>query len=82
MRSVAFPVILAFGVINMIGNSTALDQIFGTPVYPVTNLMIRILQGAFLFVFIILTFYAGDLVWRDREQRFDEVSGAYRSRPG
>ena len=76
VRSAGFFVILAFGVLNMIGNSTAIDQIFGTPVYPVTHLMISILQGGFLFVFIIITFYSGDLVWRERTARVQEVIDA------
>jgi ABC-type transport system involved in multi-copper enzyme maturation permease subunit len=76
LRSAAFPVLLAFGVLNMIGNSTVLDQLFGTPVYPVTHLMVSILQSAFLFVFIIVTIYAGELVWRERSLRVSDYEDA------
>jgi ABC-type transport system involved in multi-copper enzyme maturation permease subunit len=76
VRSAAFPVLLAFGVLNMIGNSTALDQLVGTPVYPVTHLMVSILQSAFLFVFIIVTIYAGELVWRERSLRVSDYEDA------
>ncbi len=76
VRSTGFIVILAFGVLNMIGNSSSIDQIFGTPVHPVTHLMIAILQSGFLFVLIILTFYSGELVWRERTTRVHEVIGA------
>ena len=76
VRSTAFLVILAFGVLNMIGNSSAIDRIFGTPVHPVTHLMIGILQSGFLFVLIILTFYSGELVWRERTARVHEVIDA------
>ena len=76
VRSTAFLVILAFGVLNMIGNSSAIDRIFGTPVHPVTHLMIGILQSGFLFVLIILTFYGGELVWRERTTRVHEVIDA------
>ena len=76
VRSTAFLVILAFGVLNMIGNATAVDQMFGTPVHPVTHLMISILQGGFLFVFIIVTFYGGEVVWRERTMRVNEVVDA------
>ena len=75
-KSVGFLVILAFCVLNMIGNSTVIDQMFGTPVYPVTHLMISILQSGFLFVFIILTFYSGELVWRERTMKLNEVFDA------
>ena len=76
VRGVAFPVILAFGVLNMIGNSTVIDQLFGTPVYPVTHLMVNILQSSFLFVFIILTVYSGEIVWRERALGLSEVYDA------
>lgn len=75
-KSLAFPIILAFGVLNIVGNSFAVDQLFGTPVYPVTHLMINILQGAFLFVLIVITFYSGEVVWRERSHRMHEVQDA------
>ena len=76
VRSMAFLVILAFGVLNMLGNSSMVDRMFGTPVYPVTHLMISILQGGVLFVLIIITFYSGELVWRERTARVHELFDA------
>ena len=76
VRSMAFLVILAFGVLNMLGNSSMVDRLFGTPVYPVTHLMISILQGGVLFVLIIVTFYSGELVWRERTARVHELFDA------
>ena len=76
VRSTAFLVILAFGVLNMLGNSPVVDRMFGTPVYPVTHLMISILQGGILFVLIIVTFYSGELVWRERTARVHELFDA------
>ena len=40
VRSLAFPVIAAFGVLNVVGNAEAIDVLFGTAVYPVTHLMV------------------------------------------
>ena len=75
--STGFLVILAFGVLNMIGNSFAVDRIFGTAVHPVTHLMVNILQGAFLIVvLVIVTVYSGELVWRERTARVQEVIDA------
>ena len=75
-RSMAFLVILAFGILNMLGNSSMVDRLFGTPVYPVTHLMISILQGGVLFVLIIVTFYGGELAWRERTARVHELFDA------
>ncbi len=66
-KGAAFPIILVLGAFNLIGNSLVLGQIFGTPVYPVTHLMIQMIGVSFLlFAIIILTFYSGEIVWRDR----------------
>ena len=77
LRSTGFLVILAFGVLNMVGNSFAVDRLFGTAVHPVTHLMVNILQGAFLIVvLVIVTVYSGELVWRERTARVHEVIDA------
>ena len=73
LKSVAFPILVAFGVLNMIGNTGVIDQLFGTPVYPVTHLMVQILQSSTLFMFVIVTFYGGELVWRDRGLEASDV---------
>jgi ABC-2 type transport system permease protein len=75
--SVAFPIIVAFGVLNLIGNATVIDQMFGTSVYPVTHLMLQTIQGGYLlFVVIIATLYAGEMVWRDRQAGMSDVVDA------
>lgn len=67
LRSVPFLVILAFGLFNLIAGADFMDRIFGTPVHPVTHLMWQQVQGSYAFLLlIILTFYAGELVWRER----------------
>ena len=77
LRSTGFLVILAFGVLNMVGNSFAVDRLFGTAVHPVTHLMVNIQQGAFLIVvLVIVTVYSGELVWRERTARVHEVIDA------
>jgi len=76
LRSLAFPVIVAFGVLNVIGNAGAIDVMFGTAVHPVTHLMVQILEGASLFLFVIVTFYAGELVFRERSLGVADVTDA------
>ena len=61
----------------MIGNSFTVDRMFGTAVHPVTYLLVNILQGAFrIIVVVIVTFYSGELVWRERTVRVHEVIDA------
>jgi hypothetical protein len=68
---------LFFGALNIVANSTRVDDMYGTAVYPMTYLMLQVISGAFgLMVFLILIFYSGDMVWRDRSLRLSEVVDA------
>lgn len=78
LRGKAFLVILLFGVLNMVGNSLGtIDQMFGTPVLPVTGLMVRVAdQVMTLFALIVITFYAGELYHQERQVGMHEVHDA------
>ena len=46
----------------------------GVRVWPVTYLMLTALQdGASLFLYIVAALYAGELIWRERDVRFDQI---------
>ncbi len=73
-KSPAFFVLLALGVLNAFGGLTQTVEDRGTEYFPVTRAMIEVLIGAFtLFPIIISIYYAGELVWRDRERRIHEI---------
>lgn len=75
LRSVPFLVLLAFGLINFVGGAGTMDSNFGTPIYPVTALMMQGMQDSYQFLLaIIVAFYAGDLLWRERDARLAEVA--------
>jgi len=77
LKSLPFQIIVAMGIFNVIGGSSVVDQLFGTPVYPRTHLMLQVIQDSFLlFAIIILTVYSGEIVWRERKLRMDEVHDA------
>lgn len=55
-------------------------QIFGTPTYPVTWQVLELTAGTFRpFVFITLTFYAGELVWKERDAGLGDIVDATRA---
>ncbi|MGH8178970.1 MAG: ABC transporter permease/M1 family aminopeptidase [Steroidobacter sp.] len=77
LKSIPFLVLLAFGLLNFIGGARTIDSTFGTEVYPVTGLMIEAMQGSYQFLLIIIVaFYAGDILWRERDAKLAEVSDA------
>src|SRR5262249_34339592 len=68
MGSPAYIIVLVIGVaFAALTLWIATTQLAGTETWPATRLMAQALRGAFgLFPIIIVTYYAGELVWRDR----------------
>ena len=77
VKNVYFAVIVLAGILFMIAAAQNTGDIYGTPTYPVTYQMIELIGGSFsLFVLIIITFYSGELVWRERDARTHELMDA------
>lgn len=54
------------------------NKMYGTSLYPVTAQMQQMVNGSLsIFLIIMLTFYAGELVWRERSQGVAEATDAY-----
>lgn len=78
LGGVAFLVMLAFGLMNLGGSLTFANELFGTKVYPVTRLMTQAMDDSYTFLLIIIiAFYAGELVWRERGHRISDVTDAF-----
>ena len=74
VRSPAFIVLLGIGFVNAIASLWFADEIYGNTIHPVTRVMIETLNGAFTIIpLIIAIYYAGELVWRDRDRRTHEI---------
>ncbi|MFV8755824.1 M1 family aminopeptidase [Nannocystaceae bacterium ST9] len=74
VRSAPFLVILLFGVGNMIGASFGSLERGGTTTLPVTHLMLDVIQGGMsVFMLMVLVFYAGELIHRERKYKLDEL---------
>jgi ABC-type transport system involved in multi-copper enzyme maturation permease subunit len=76
-KSVPFLVMLAFGAANFFGGASTIQSLYGTKIYPVTSVMLGTVEGSFTFLLIIIaTFYAGELVWKERQAKLGEVTDA------
>ena len=78
-RSPAYFVLLGLAALLSLVNlwlSTDISS-YGGKIYPVTRVMVDALNGAFtFFTAVIATYYAGELVWRERERRTHEIIDA------
>ena len=70
VKNVYFAVIVLAAVLAVFASSLNMGAIYGTNTYPVTYQVLELISETFsLFMLIITTFYAGELVWREREAR-------------
>lgn len=77
LRGIPFIVMLAFAMVNFVSGAIFGDSLYETPTHPVTSIMLRALQGSYSFVLIIIVlFYAGELVAKERSAKLHEVTDA------
>ena len=76
-KSPAWFVLVALGLFNAMASLVDLAAMFGTPVVPVTRIVIGQLSGGFGIVPVVIAiYYAGELVWRERDRRVHEIIDA------
>lgn len=74
VRDVYFYAIVGASIIFLVVAASQSGQINGTPVQPVTYHIVGQLGSQFsLFMVILITFYAGQLVWRERDVEVQQV---------
>ena len=76
-KGVPFLVMLLLGVANFIGSVSLSGQRYGTKVYPVTRMMLEAMASSYTFMLVlIVTFYAGELIFKERQFKVAEVVDA------
>jgi ABC-2 type transport system permease protein len=78
VKSTSFIVITCAALLNTIPSIIlSASEGYGNTSFPVTYKLIETIQGS-LYVFLIgmLTYYAGTLVWKERDARMDEIEDA------
>jgi ABC-2 type transport system permease protein len=65
--------LIAFGI----NNGHFAGRVAGRNIWPVTYLMVQAVEGsALLFLYIVATLYAAELLWRERDTHFDGIHDA------
>jgi len=77
VRSVFFAVLVLAGALLAILSANGINNPFSTPVYPVTWRMLELGGGGFtFFILVIVTFFSGELVWRERDAQLNLIMDA------
>jgi ABC-2 type transport system permease protein len=75
VKNVYFSVIVLTGVLFVLSNAKVVGSAYGTNTYPVTYQVLDFVSGSFaLFMLIVTAFYAGELVWRERDARAAQLT--------
>ncbi|GAB4421916.1 MAG: M1 family aminopeptidase [Bacteroidia bacterium] len=72
-QSVPFLAIVIVGIVMLIINSQQFSTLYGTDTYPTTYQMLELLSEFNLFFIILIVFYAGELVWRERDLQMHQI---------
>lgn len=72
-----FLIINLLGIAFLISSSNNIGRYIDTTVYPMTYTVIEMLSSFFLlFIIIIIAFYSGELVWRERDRKIEQINDA------
>lgn len=76
-KSVPFYAILIFALLNVWGGFGSVGRLFGTPLLPVTSGLLRAIAGSYtFFILLIVIYYAGEVVHRERQTKIADVLDA------
>jgi ABC-2 type transport system permease protein len=77
VKNVFFIVLLLAGGLFAMFSANGINNPFATRTYPVTYQVLELsMAGFFVFALAIITFYAGELVWRDRDAGLNQIIDA------
>ncbi len=74
VKSVPFYALLGFGALNVWGGFQGATSAFGTPTLPTTSALLRAIGSNYLFfILLIIIYFAGEIVHRERQTKVAEV---------
>ncbi len=77
LNEVPFIGIVIAGLLFIFVNAINMNEIYGTNSYPTTYNVLSIVTGSFnLFLIIIVVFYTGELVWKERAAKVNLIVDA------
>ncbi len=77
IKEIPFIAIVLCGLILMVSNSAFINMMYGVQGYPTTYAMLEVIQGFNLFLLIIMVFYSGEMIWRERQVQINLIYDAF-----
>ncbi|MDQ3048038.1 MAG: hypothetical protein M3R27_10850 [Bacteroidota bacterium] len=82
VKSVFFLIIVALSILTLVLVTSQMGLIYGTSTLPVTYQILQVGGATFqFFMLILIVFYSGIVVWRERDAKVDELVGASPIKP-
>lgn len=75
-REPPFRIMVLTGMASLIIRIVRMSGAYDTSLFPTTGSVLAALDSFNFFLLIILVFFSGELVWRERDLKFDAVSDA------
>ncbi len=77
LKSTPFILIMSLGLLQLFTSLAFVTELYGNTTYPVTYNVVDVIQGSlFIYLLIVVTFYGGQLVWKERDPKMDGISNA------
>jgi ABC-type transport system involved in multi-copper enzyme maturation permease subunit len=77
IKNPVFVILIIMGLTNLILSLWTFSGQYGAIQYPVTFDIVETIKGEFLFfIYGFITFYAGVLVWKERDAKINEIQDA------
>lgn len=77
LKSTPFIIIMSLGLVQLFVSLGFVTSMYGNTTYPVTYSVVDVMRGNLtIYLLIIVAFYAGQLVWKEREPKMDGIINA------
>lgn len=73
VKEFSFIAIVASGIILLFVNSISFGERAGTGIYPTTPQILAMIRQFELFFLIIIVFFTGELIWKERNIKIDQI---------
>ena len=77
LKSTPFIIIMVLGLVQLFVSLGFVTSMYGNTTYPVTYSVSDLMQGSLsIYLLIIVAFYAGQLIWKERDPKMDGITNA------